>query len=347
MEEEAVVKMTVTIKDIARETGKSITTVSRALNDYDDVSLETKLLVRRVAEEMGYTPNLWAQRLQKQRTETVGLILPTMGPRLGDPFFGQLIAGVGDKAGEYGYDLLVSTLPPGENEVEIYKKKVQSRQLDGVIVVRTRRHDARIEYLRTADIPFVVFGRTEGELDYPYVDEDGAAGMRAIVEHLIRAGHRRIACIAPPEELMFAKYRMQGVHEALAQHGLELDPMLLRRGDLTQRGGFVEAQALLALPQPPTAIVACNDLMAFGAISAAQQQGLVVGRDIAITGFDDTPWAEHSHPPLTTVHQPIYEIGNMLCDMLIRITQGQTLEQRQIVLKPRLVIRQSCGTAAS
>ncbi|NOZ71223.1 MAG: LacI family transcriptional regulator [Chloroflexi bacterium] len=339
--------MTVTIKDIARETGKSITTVSRALNDYDDVSPETKSLVRRVAAEMGYTPNLWAQRLQKQRTETVGLILPTMGPRLGDPFFGQLIAGVGDKAGEYGYDLLVSTLPPGENEVEIYKKKVQSRQLDGVIVVRTRRHDARIEYLRAADIPFVVFGRTEGELDYPYVDEDGAAGMRAIVEHLIRAGHRRIACIAPPEELMFAKYRMQGVHEALAQHGLELDPTLLRRGDLTQRGGFVEAQALLALPQPPTAIVACNDLMAFGAISAAQQQGLVVGQDIAITGFDDTPWAEHSHPPLTTVHQPIYEIGNMLCDMLIRITQGQTLEQRQIVLKPRLVIRQSCGTAAS
>jgi len=162
-----------------------------------------------------------------------------------------------------------------ENEVELYKKKVQSRQLDGVIVVRTRAHDPRVDYLRAAQVPFVVFGRTEGELDYPYVDEDGAAGMKAIVEHLIRLGHRRIACIAPPEELMFARYRMQGVMEALAEHGLELDPALVRRGDLTQRGGFTQAQSLLSLSQPPTAIVACNDLMALGAMSAAQQRGMV------------------------------------------------------------------------
>jgi len=339
--------MAVTIKDIAKATGKSITTVSRALNDYDDVSHETKLLVQRVAAEKGYTPNLWAQRLQKQRTETIGLILPTRGPRLGDPFFGQLIAGVGDKAGEYGYDLLVSTQAPDRDEMAIYKKKLQGRQVDGFIIVRTRRQDRRIDYLRQTDFPFVVFGRTEGELDYPYVDEDGVAGMAAIIEHLVRLGHRRIACITPPEELMFATYRLQGVQEALAQHGLDMDPALLRRGDLTQRGGFAEAQALLALPQPPTAIVACNDLMAFGAISAAQQQGFVVGRDIVITGFDDTPWAEHSNPSLTTVHQPIYEIGNMVCDMLIRLTQGQSLEQRQVLLKPRLIVRQSCGADAS
>ncbi len=337
--------MAVTIKDIARATGKSITTVSRALHDYDDVSAETKQLVQRVAAEMGYTPNLWAQRLQKQRTDTIGLILPTQGPRLGDPFFGQLIAGVGDKAGEHSYDLLVSTQAPDADELAIYKRKVQGRQVDGFIIVRTRRQDLRIDYLRTVDVPFVVFGRTEGDLDYPFVDEDGTAGMEAVVEHLLRLGRRRIACIAPPAELMFAEHRLRGVQNALQRHGYPLEPDLMRRADLTQRGGLRAAQELLALPRRPDAIVACNDLMAFGAMSAAQKLGLVVGQDIAVTGFDDTPWAEHSHPPLTTVHQPIYEIGAMVCDMLIRILQGQTLEQQQILMEPRLVIRQSCGAA--
>ena len=130
--------MTVTIKDIARETGKSITTVSRALNGYDDVSEATKELVRRTAEEMGYTPNLLAQRLQKQRTETIGLILPTFGPRFADPFFSEFLAGVGNTTARYGYDLLVSTKAPGAEELAAYRKKVQGRQVDGFIVVRTR-----------------------------------------------------------------------------------------------------------------------------------------------------------------------------------------------------------------
>jgi DNA-binding LacI/PurR family transcriptional regulator len=293
---------------------------------------------------MGYTPNLLAQRLQKQRTETIGLILPTFGPRFADPFFSEFLAGVGNTAARYGYDLLVSTKAPGEQELAAYRKKVRGHQVDGFIVLRTRREDPRIDYLRQAGVPFAVFGRVEGELDFPFVDEDGVAGMKQVTEHLISLGHRRIACIGAPPDLMFSQHRFAGFRAGLAAHGLPLEATLLVEGDLTQRGGFRQAERLLDLSNPPTAIIACNDLMALGAMSAAQQRGLVVGQDIAITGFDDTPLAEHAHPPLTTVHQPIYQIGSMVCEMLLETLLGKELAQQHVLLKPTLIVRQSCGS---
>lgn len=336
--------MSATLKEIARRTGKSITTVSRALAEYDDVSAETRALVRRVAGELGYTPNLLAQRLQKRHSETIGLILPTFGPRFADPFFSEFIAGVGNMAAEHGYDLLVSTQAPGDHELQVYRQKVQSRQVDGFVVVRTRRQDTRIQLLSDAGFPFVAFGRTENELDFPYVDVDGTQGMRLVAEHLIRLGHRRIACLAPPAGLLFAEHRLAGLRQAMAAHGLELAEEHILLGDLTQKSGFEAATRLLDIRQRPTAIAACNDLMALGAMSAVQARGLAVGRDIAVTGFDDIPMAEHSHPPLTTVHQPIYRIGKTVCAMLIELLQGRELSPRQVVLEPALVVRQSCGS---
>jgi LacI family transcriptional regulator len=129
----------------------------------------------------------------------------------------------------------------------------------------------------------------------------------------------------------------------LKQQGLIISDSLFTAGDLTQRSGYQCASMLLDLPNPPTAIAACNDLMALGAMSAAHERGLVIGKDIAITGFDDIPQSEHSHPPLTTVHQPIYKIGWIVCGMLIKHIQGETLEQEHVILTPSLVIRQSCG----
>jgi len=165
--------------------------------------------------------------------------------------------------------------------------------------------------------------------------------MRLITRHLADLGHQRIAFLGAPDHLMFAHYRHQGFLDGLKENNLTMEPDLIVAGDMTQRTGFQLASVLLKLPKPPTAIVACNDLMALGAISAAQQLGFSVGQDIAITGFDNIPLAEHCHPPLTTVHQPIYQIGEMVCDMLIRQIRGEPLEQTQILLQPSLVIRQS------
>jgi len=333
--------MTVTLKDIAHRVGKSVTTVSRALHDFDDVSPDTKAEVRSVAEELGYIPNIHAQRLQSQRTDTIGFIMPTFGPRFSDPFFSEFLAGIGNQSANLGFDLLVSTRPPGTMELQAYEKIARSPRVDGFIIVRTRQQDQRIKYLSQMKIPFVAFGRMLDHNNYPYVDEDGEYGMNLITCHLAELGHQRIAYIDAPGHFMFVHYRRQGFLNGIRENGLEMDEELIATGDMTQRSGFQLASELLVLPDPPTAIVACNDLMALGAISAAQQLGIQVGKDLAVTGFDNIPLAEHCHPPLTTVHQPIYQIGEMVCEMLIKQIRGEKLEQEQILLQPSLMIRQS------
>jgi len=339
--------VTVTLKDIARAVGKSVTTVSSALNDYDDVSQETKTLVRQVAQDMGYTPNIAAQRLRRKRTDTLGLIIPTFGPRFSDPYFSELLAGIGNQSAANGLDLLVSTRAPGPDEDEAYRRLVSGRRVDGLLVVRTRRDDQRIAFLVERGFPFVAFGRTQQNFDFPYVDEDGVLGIKLATQHLIDSRHRRIAFIAAPPDLMFAQYRLTGFRLAMQENDLPVDESLVVVGDLTQQTGRRLAGELLDRSDRPSAIVACNDLMALGAMTAAQERGLVVGHDVAITGFDDIPPAQHSHPPLTTIHQPIYRIGQMICDMLITQIRGEELEERHVVLQPSLIVRGSSGGKAS
>jgi LacI family transcriptional regulator len=333
--------MAVTLKDIANRVGKSVTTVSRALHDYPDVSPVTKARVRQIADELGYTPNINALRLQKQSTDTIGFIMPTYGPRFSDPFFSEFLAGIGNQAANMGFDLLVSTRPPGTVELHAYEQKVRGPRVDGFIIVRTRQHDQRIKFLSQMKVPFVAFGRTLDYDDYAFVDEDGEYGMELIVNHLADLGHKRIAYLDAPANLMFGHYRRQGFLNGLKNHNLKVDKNLIVTGDLTQRAGFQLASDLLQLENPPTAIVACNDLMALGAISAAQQQDIEVGEGIAITGFDNIPLAENCHPPLTTIIQPIYQIGGMVCEMLIKKIRGEPVEQEKIILQPSLVVRQS------
>lgn len=332
----------VKLKDLAAELGLSVTTVSRALAGYGDVAEGTRLRVLKAAEEMGYVPDVTARRLQKGRTDTLGFIIPTSGPRFSDPYFSELLAGIGNEAARHNYDLLVSTRPPDTpEEVAAYRRMVEGRMVDGLLVVRTRLKDHRITYLAQIGFPFVAFGRSDLEVDFPFVDEDGFRGLELVTQHLLNLGHRRLAFIAAPEDLMFCNYRRAGLETTLERNGLVLQPEYCIVGDLTQRGGYAAMNELLELSPPPTAVIGCNDLMALGAISAAQKRGVVVGRDIAITGFDDIPLAEHSHPPLTTIRQPVYDIGRRICDMLVRLLRGEELAERQVLLQPELIVRES------
>jgi LacI family transcriptional regulator len=337
--------MAVTLREIANRVGKSVTTVSRALAGYSDVSEETRTQVKLVAEELGYEPNIAAQQLQSRRTNTIAIILPTTSPGSSDPIFGEFLAGVGNEAAKYNFDLLVSTRSPGPEEEEAYLKQIRSRRADGFVVIRTRSQDNRIAILQEHNFPFVAFGRTEENNDFPYIDEESEAGIGLAVEHLFGLGHTRLAWIGAPSNLMFSRHRWHGFESALTSHGLDLDHDLVVEGDLTRQSGYLLAQQLLTLPRPPTAIVACNDLMALGAIGAAQELGLTVGSDVSITGFDDIPMAEHAHPPLTTLHQPLQMIGQMACQMLIKIIRQEPLPERQILLQPTLVVRKSSGPA--
>lgn len=338
--------MAVTLKDIADEIGISVTTVSRGLAGYSDVAESTRQRIQQVAAELGYYPNLTARRLQKRRTDTLGFIMPTFGPRFSDPFFSEFIAGIGTEAAEHDYDLLVSThAPDSEDELTAYRRAVRGGWVDGLIVVRTREDDARIKLLCEDRFPFVAFGRTNCSIDYPYVDEDGAAGVRSLAQHFIDLGHRRIAFIAPPPGLMFCRYRLLGYKQAMEGNGLEIDNTWVVHGDMTQQGGAQAMEQLITLDPRPTAIICSNDLMAIGAMNRIQQARLQIGKDIAIGGFDDIPLAAYVSPPLTTLHQPIYDIGRRTCAMLIEILSGKTPVNPHVLLTPSLIVRASSGLA--
>jgi len=337
--------MPVTLQDVADRLGVSIATVSRALADVPGVAQATRQRVLTAAEEMGYHPNVMARRLQKQRTDTIGFVIPTFGPRFSDPYFSELLAGIGNKAAEHEYDLLVSTRAPGAEELALYERVVKERRVDGLLVVRTRCQDARIAYLAAQQFPFVAFGRSDLDVNFPYLDVDGQAGLEELVAYLVAQGHRRIAYVSAPLNLMFAFYRLAGYRAALARAELPYDESLVVTGGLTDMDGYEAGRELLQRANPPTAIIAGNDLMALGVMSAAHELGLRVGRDVSIAGFDDISLAELAHPSLTTLRQPIYQIGQRICDMLLCLLNGTALEVSQVLLKPELIVRQSTGTS--
>lgn len=334
------------IKELAQKTGFSITTVSRALAEYSDVSAETRAFIRQTAREIGYQPNEVARQLRRQRSNTLGLIIPTYDHSFSEGFFSQLLHGIGDAAGDARYDVLISARSPGDDELEAYKRIVGGNRVDGIILARTRQHDPRIAYLKQVGHPFVVSGRTAPDEipDFPYIDVDSQAGIYAATQHLIAHGHRQIGLILPPPDVAYTDYRRRGYADALSDAGIAYQNEWVFSGDLRRSGGYQGMYHLLDHHPTLTAVVCSNDLMALGAMQAAQVLGRIVGRDIAVVGFDDLFDAEYAHPPLTTVRQPIYEIGRRLVDLLIGIIQGHPPQETQILLPTELIVRESCGT---
>ena len=338
--------MPVTLKDIAQRVGKSVPTVSRALAGFNDISPKTRELVQRTAKEMGYEPNITARNLQKQRTDTIALILPSANTlRFSDPFFSEFLSGIVQYIAQFGYDLNISTTDLLD-ERETYLRHLRSRRFDGFIVVRTQRQDSRIELLQEHGVPFVAFGQTEHDNDHHLVDEDGRSGVRQIVDHLIELGHTRLACIAEPTNLTKSHHRVQGFIDGLAAHNLPFNPDLVIETHFRQRSGRQAANLLLDKPLPPTALVACNDLLALGAMRAVQERGLTVGHDVSVTGFDDILLSEYANPALTTVHQPASEMGSMVAQMLLSLIDGKPIEEKQVIIKPTIIIRKSTGVPA-
>lgn len=337
--------MQITLKDIARQSGYSVTTVSRALAGYTDVNEDTRRHIMDIAEKLGYQPNLLARQLRNQATQTLGLIIPSADNSISNEFFSQLLLGIGDAASHAGYDLLVSAHMPGAPEMAAYRRIVGGNRVDGMILARTRQNDERIAYLQRLKHPFAVNGRgAPGEQnDFPFIDVDSQAGIASVVRHLVELGHERIALILPPPDMAFTEYRHIGYRQGLSAAGLTYRSEYVAYGDLQRSGGSQQTNLLLDAYPEITAIVACNDLMALGAMQAAQARGLQVGVDISITGFDDIPAAEYAHPPLTTIRQPIYEIGTQLANLVISLIAGEAQEQTQILIPSTLINRASTG----
>ena len=336
--------MAVTRDDVARLAGVSPATVSYVINNGPrPVSEETRAKVLWAIEQLGYQPNVMAQNLRRQRTDTIGLVFTTIERHLTHPYFVDLLTSIGEECARHGFDLLLSPCTDRSLEQTIYERMVGGRRVAGVIVTGIRHDDARIAYLSAEEFPFVILGRPEHNEDFPYIDVDGARGVDEAMQHLIDLGWRRIAFIGLSAELICADDRLAGYRKALERNGLPYDPRLVTNMSTTEEAGHQAMAGFLALNEPPDAVLACSDELALGAMNAAQEQGLVVGRDVGVIGFDDIPSAAYCRPPLTTIRQPMYEIGTRLCHMLIQIIEGEEPEERQVILPPTLVVRESCG----
>ncbi|MFQ3568412.1 MAG: LacI family DNA-binding transcriptional regulator [Aggregatilineales bacterium] len=336
-----------TLKDIAEKSGFSVTTVSRALAGYSDVNPRTRQLIEAIAQAEGYQPNVLARQLRARRTDTIGLILPASHDRFTDDFFNALVMSIGYAATQHQLDLLISAKPP-EQELDAYRRIVGGNRVDGVILARIRQHDPRIAYLKMVGHPFVVFGRAAlpETSDFAYVDVDSRAGIQMMVQHLAQLGHQRMALLLPPPTLAMTLERLTGFEAGLAAAGLVLNPQWIVHGDLTIESGERLTTALLAQHPSISAIVASNDLMALGAMRAAQAAGRQVGVDLAVTGYDNIAAAAYAHPMLTTVAPPLQEIGQRLVALLMSILHRETPAERQVLLPPTLIVRESCGANA-
>jgi DNA-binding LacI/PurR family transcriptional regulator len=242
-----------------------------------------------------------------------------------------------------GYHLLPFPFREGNELVEAYQELIQTGRADGFVISSVNYDDPRISFLLERKFPFVAFGRSNPELDFPYVDVDGYDGIRQVMAHLLSRGHQRIAAIAWPEDSRVGNERMRGYFESMQAAGVKVHPAWVERGEGTFEFGRAAAGRLLKLPvaDRPTAIIALNDTQAIGALHAAREQGLVIGRNLAIVGFDDAPMSQYLHPALTTVRQPIHEAGRKCVEILVALMKGEEPLQRHVLLAPELVLRAS------
>jgi DNA-binding LacI/PurR family transcriptional regulator len=332
-----------TIKDVARLAGVSIATVSYVINDTVPVSEATRKRVWAVIRELGYRPNATARNLKAGQSRLIGYSWAPIPPDQVNPVLDEFLHILVQAASKADYHILPFPCSSDQIQVEVYEDLVYTGRVDGFIVSDTNFDDWRIAYFMDIGFPFAAFGRANKEWNFPYVDVDGAAGIRAATEHLLEQGHKCIGLIGWPEDSLTGNYRLQGYLEAMEKAGIPVDRAWIVRGEHSAQFGRRAAGQLLDLPadRRPTAIVALSDLMAIGAMAEVQARGLEVGRNVAITGFDDSPMAQYLHPPLTSLRQPIREIGQKVVEMVLRLIKGEELEERHVLLPPKLIVRKS------
>lgn len=331
--------MPVTLEEIAKATGFSIPTVSRALtNSNYPVNSVTRQRIIEAAQAMGYKPNLSARSLRTEQTNIIGLIVDD----LLSPFVPPIVRGIQDYLKDFEYlSLIVNCEWDPELEQDAIKTLV-SRPVDGIVFVEYS-HLAVNEVLERSHKPYVFVHRLFGSPVKNSVVPDDYYGASLAVKHLVALGHRRIAYINGPEGWHSAQRRLVGYKGELAAQGLNFDPTLVQPGDWELEGGYKAAKNLLSLAELPTAIFAANDLMALGAIYAIQDAGLKVPEDIAVVGYDNRDFTKIVRPKITTVSMPIYEMGRAAAELLLKqITEGQA-KADEIKIRGQLFVRETCG----
>jgi len=333
-----------TIREIAEQSGVSVATVSRVLNGHPDVAESTREAVIRHARESSYVTNRSARALAGGRTGLIGLTVPFFDAE----YFMQIVAGAAAGLQEHDARFVVSpTEHEHDREVSLLER-VMHGTTDGAILILPSESVPELEALKRWGCPYVVvdpsFPTNE---NIPTITSAHSSGARAMTDYLISLGHRRIGIITGTEGWVATTERLGGHHAALMAAGLTADPELIAAGNFQIEGGYDATRRLLALERPPTAIFAFNDNMAIGALQAARELGIQVPRDLSVAGVDDALAASITMPRLTTVRQPLREMGRVGVDMLYRLIDGRAVDAMRIELSTRLVVRESTAPPKS
>ena len=332
------------MRDVAERAGVSITTVSHVINQTRIVSDETRTRVLDVMSELGYQPNVVARSLRRKETYTIGVIVQDSAY----PFYAEVIRGIEDTSFEQGYTITLCNSDGDLGKEHLYTNMLIERQVDGILFFATSsQSNTHIQRFKARRVPLVVVDRPVPEIEIDSVLIDNERGGWLAARHLVELGHRRIGCISGPPDLLVSTQRTSGYQQALNEAGIPVNRNLIANGDFEYESGYQAARHLLSGQKPPTAIFACNDLMAVGAINAALELNQQVPTDVSVVGFDDIRLAALINPPLTTVAQPKYEMGVLATTMLLERISTPDVPSRRQTLETKLLVRRSSGPVST
>ncbi|WP_128378783.1 LacI family DNA-binding transcriptional regulator [Streptomyces cavernae] len=325
------------IKDVAAEAGVSVATVSRVLNGHPSVSDEARTRVLAAVRALGYRPNAVARSLRTDETRTLGLVISDVM----NPYFTELARSVEEEARALGYSVIIGNADERPELQDHHIRTLLDRRSDGLLLSPTDGGSPLMLDAARAGTPMVFVDRWIPGVDVPVVRADGRDAVRDLVAHLHGLGHRRLAIITGPAATTTGSERVAAFGEALEAFGIALPEAYIGQGDFQAESGRRATDAFLALPEPPEAVFAADNLMALGALDAIRARGMRVPDDIALAAFDDIPWFVHTDPPITAIAQPTGELGRAAVRALVDRIEGRP--PQSVTLSARLVVRRSCG----
>ena len=331
----------ININDIAKKANVSKMTVSRVLNNNGPVALKTRENIIKIMKELNYQPNLIARSLSSNKTMTIGVVIPKTEKLFLDNYIAQILSGITDIALENNYRIMLVPVKSIEGDEGCYLNYARSKLFDGLILVKTKTDDKYLNKLADSGFPFVVVNYRKNNKNINYVDSENINGAEKAVDFLISKGHRKIAFVMGSVNETNANDRISGYKKALNKNKIKFNENYVIYGDFNKEKAFSESKKLLKLKTRPTAIFCSDDYMAIGVIEQIKEQGLSIPKDIAVIGFDDIELCKYTIPTLTTVAQPLYEIGKSSAKVLLEIISKETKPPVRKMLKTELIIRES------
>ncbi len=330
-----------TLEMVAARAGVGRGTASRALTGAPDVSRRAREAVERAATELGYRPNRAARSLVTRRTDSIGLVVSETEEQLfGDWFFGAIVRGINAELADSDVQLIF-TMARSDADRQRLEHYALNRHVDGLLLVSVHGNDPLPHALANAGVPVVMAGRPVEEDGILVVDADNRGGARSATEHLLAAGRRRVATITGPLDMSAGVDRLEGYYDALRAAKRRPAKSLVAHSDFSEEGGHATMAALLRREPTLDGVFVASDMVAAGALRALRDAGRAVPREVAVVGFDDRPVARLLQPPLTTIRQPIDEMGRQMTRMLLATIRGEPIPERQIILPTELVVRES------